>query len=199
MFKELFPRIRSFICARGQLYRMSSNRKFIAVEAMMKSFSEACWNRGCGVRDVWLRKVWDFELCGFFEVKRLDDQVLELIVELLSTRARFIFQGFAYSARALDYTMTRVPRSNFADLRSPSLLEKKLAPSQLYLWASSATAPATVNLPVPAKPSSTHVWGWLSAGLVIQKYVGTEKPQQTKSTPHVEPWVCPFEVRSTLW
>ena len=102
MFKELFPRIRSFICARGQLYRMSSNRKFIAVEAMMKSFPEACWNRGCGVRDVWLRKVWDFELRGFLEVKKLDDQVLELIVELLSTPARFIFQGFAYSARELS-------------------------------------------------------------------------------------------------
>ena len=104
-----------------------------------------------------------------------------------------------FGERALDYTMTRVPRKSFADLQSSSLLEKKLALSQLRLSASSATAPATVNLPVPAKPSSTYIWGWLSAGLVIQEYVGTEKPQQTKSTPHVESWVSLFEVRSTLW
>ena len=156
MFKELFPRIRSFICARGQLYRMSSNRNLFYRRG--SNDEEFSWNSGCGVRDAWLRKVWDFELCGFSEVKRLDDQVLELIVELLSTRVRFIFQGFAYSARALDYTITRVPRKSFADSRSaPSLLEKKLAPSQLCLWPSSAKAPATVNLPVPAKPSSTHV------------------------------------------
>ena len=159
---------------------------------MMKSFPEACWNSGCGVRDVWLREVWDFELCGFSEVKRLDDQVLELIVELLSTRVRFIFQGFAYSARALDYTMTRVPRSSFADLRSPSLLEKKLAPSQLCLWAS-ATAPATVNF--------QHVY----LGLIVSRAGNPrvcwywEVAADYKSTPHVGPWVCPFDVRSTLW
>ena len=90
-----------------------------------------------------------------------------------------------FGERALDYTVTRVPRKSFADLRSPSLLEKKLAPSQLCLWASSATAPATVNLPVPVKLSSTYIWGWSSARLVIQEYVGTEKPQQTISLHHM--------------
>ena len=65
----------------------------------------------------------------------------------------------AISSSYCDNWNATVPKKSFADLRSSSLLEnKKLAPSQPRLCASSATVLATVDFPIPANPSSAYIW-----------------------------------------
>ena len=65
-----------------------------------------------------------------------------------------------------------VLKKNFADLWSSLLLEKKkLAPSNLLLFASCATVLMIIDFPILAKPSSMYIWDWLLCKLLHHEWI----------------------------
>ena len=80
-----------------------------------------------------------------------------------------------------------VPKKSFADLRSSSLFEKKkLAPSEPRLCVSCATVLATVDFPIPAKPSRQYIW---DSGLSYHEYISVKTAVRVPSKQVGRAWL----------